>query len=324
MKVKQLLLWFLIPSAIIVILHIIEQALLINADSGFYKDGLEAAGYAVLGITLVAMLILLVYGSTRKKYPVAVPLKSRPVFIMSLVMAAAIVVDIFMVMVSEEFSSAVILGASNGLLFYLYLFYISFAVLSLLFFLYYAYAQWQGIRPAGFAPAAVIIMTALKLAIVFTEHSGIANISDNINNTAMICFLLVFWLFHGRMIAEAGYPKAVRWAYGFGICAAVYSLACTLPYYFIKLTGNGALLHQTELPSPLLIASAVYIVVFLCSSLAGGTEYISKIKKKYEDEQREAENCGNTVMQEHNEEPPSKADEIYNKIIKEQNRDDYK
>ena len=29
-------------------------------------------------------------------------------------------------------------------------------------------------------------------------------------------------------------------------------------------------------------------------------------------------------MQEHNEEPPSKADEIYNKIIKEQNRDDYK
>lgn len=322
MKVKHLLLWFLIPSALIVILRTVEQALLINADSGFYKDGLEAAGYTVLGITLAVMLILLIYGSTRKKYPVAAPVKSRPVFIMSLVMAAAIVVDIFMVMLSEEFSSAVVLSASKGLLFYLYLLYIAFAVLSLLFFLYYAYAQWQGIRPAGFAPAAVIIMTAIKLAIVFTEHSGIANISDNVNNTAMICFLLVFWLFHGRMIADAGYPKAVRWAYGFGICAAVYSLACTLPYYFIKFTGNGALLHQTELPSPLLIASAIYIIVFLCSSLAGGTEYIGKIKKKYEDEQREAENGEDAVMPEPGDiEPPSKADEIYNKIIKEQDKD---
>ena len=65
----------------------VEQELLINADSGFYKDGLEAAGYTVLGITLAVMLILLIYGSTRKKYPVAAPVKSRPVFIMSLVMA---------------------------------------------------------------------------------------------------------------------------------------------------------------------------------------------------------------------------------------------
>ena len=134
--------------------------------------------------------------------------------------------------------------------------------------------------------------------------------------------LLVFWLFHGRMIADAGYPKAVRWAYGFGMCAAVYSLACTLPYYFIKFTGNGALLHQTELPSPLLIASAIYIIVFLCSSLADGTEYIGKIKKKYKDEQREAENGENAVMPEPGGmEPPSKADEIYNKIIKEQDKD---
>lgn len=319
MKVKQLLIWFLVPAVLLVGLRTVEQALFISDDSGFYKSGYEIAGYAVLGITLAAMLLMLIFGSTRKRYPVSVPIKSKPLFIMSLVMAAAIVIDIFMVMLSEEFSSAVVLSASKGLLFYLYLFYIAFAVLSLLFFLYYAYAQWQGIRPAGFAPVAVIIMTVLKLAIVFTEHSGIANISDNINNTAMICFLLAFWLFHGRMIADAGYPKAVKWAYGFGMCAAVYCLVCTLPYYFIKLTGNGSLLHQTELPSLLLIASAIYIIVFLYASLASGTEDITIIKKRYDDESKKDEEDSEKSLQ-NVDDNISKADEIYNEIIKSQNR----
>ncbi len=325
MKSKQLLIWFFVPAAVLVVLRTVEQAALISADSGFYKDGYEAAGYAVLGITLAAMLVMLVFGRSRRIYPVAAPVKSRPMFIMSLVMAVAVVVDIFMTMLSGEFYSAVILGASTGLLFYLYLLYIAFGVLSLLFFLYYAYAQWRGAQPSGLAPAAVIIMTALRLAITFTEHSGIANISDNINNTAMLCFLLAFWFFHGRMIADAEYPRAVRWAYGFGLCAAVYCLVCTLPYYLLIFTGNSGLLHQTELPSPLLIASAVYIIVFLHSAFAGGAEDISRIKRRYRDEQRQEENDVNigSVLPDNNE-TTSKVDEIYNDIIKSNSRDNDK
>ncbi len=306
MKIKRLFIWLLIFAPVLTVLRIIEQAVMIDPANGFYYDEMSMAGKLILAVTLAIMLVMLILGRTAKEYPKSAPVKSRPLFVASLVMAAAVVVDVFTTIVSEKFNIAV-MGGSRGLLFYLYLLYIAAALASLLFFLYYAYTQYTGIKAARLAPIIPIFMAVLKLAIVFSEHAGMANISDNVNNVLMLCFLLIFWLLHGRVISNAGYSKAVKWIYGVGLCASVYCAVCTLPYYLITIFGRADLLHQTTLPSLLYLAAAVYIPVFLCSLLSGGTVTPKELDKMEIEE--EAPSSDEEKQQE-----PSTADKIYEEL----------
>lgn len=314
MKLKRLLFCFCAAVPLLTVLRIVEQGLMIDPKNGFYYDKYPWGGMLLL-VILAVMLLLVILGRTCRRYPMSAPSASRPVFIVSAVMAAAFAVDIFQTVLSQEFSVSV-LGESRGVLFYLHLLYIAMAAMSLLFFAYYAFVQYSGRRASRLAPVIPVITFVLKLAVVFTEHSDIANISDNVNNILMLSFLLVFWLLHGRMVSDSGYARAVKWAYGVGFAASLYCVICTLPYYLLTVFGKSGLLHQTELPSVVLLASAVYIPVFLCAAASGKTARPSELERMELEQAAQMEDAPHADAE--REEPMSRADKIYEELISEQ------
>lgn len=247
---------FFISLPVAVVIRILQLLYMIEPATGFFKPEFASIGTGIgigLGILALLFLIFSIFRNNEIRY---IPKRSVSLSVLSFALAATQLAEIFsFVSGSEKFTPAAALG-------------VLFLLGSAAFFILLGVSRVTNFSlPAAFSLFPVFLWV-YQLITSFMHYTGIANISENLFDVAMLCFTLLFLLNQAKMCCGVGESKSVRWALGSGLTAALFCAVTTLPRYAVILLNHRNVLHESTMPSPVNAAMLLYIVVFLVVTFA--------------------------------------------------------
>lgn len=240
------------------VLRFLQLLLFVDGETGFVKQETAASvgNIAVTVITLLVLLAVLIATTAfNKRQPIGAPKVSDH---LSLVVTGFLMSGYFLV---SSAVTAVSLGGASKVE-YLKL---ALALLCTVFFVFFSVSGLSDIKVPPALALAPIFYGGYELIFAYMECRGVANISDNIYKLAFLSFMLLFYLFEGKLLANAECRKSARLMLPVASFCLIFGAICTLPPLFMSLIGKRSALHTTELPIGYLI-TAVFAISF-CAAM---------------------------------------------------------
>lgn len=252
MKAKLFWIFCVVLLPLTVAGRTVQLIFMTEPATGFFKPSYAALGVAMgvlLGLCLAGLLAL----SRFLKEPF------RPIGDKSIPLAAAA----FLMAAAQLYEAAAVMLSDTRI-------GITLVLHMLLLFGSVAFFAMLGVSRISYLPlphiltVLPVLLWVYKLVAAFIHYTGIANISENILEIALLCFSLLFMLQQGKFLS-GDRIKSGRWILGGGICTALLCAAATLPRYILLLCGQGSLIHDGALPNPSDLVLMLYILAFLLS-----------------------------------------------------------
>lgn len=251
MKHKNIVAFFSVSLLFSMSIRIIQLMFMIEPDTGFVKPeygNLQTALTAGLFFIIIAFTV---FSALSRRRPLDIEeLPIKPLGVFAAVTAAAQLIEVAILALSSTFD------ISNMLM-------MLFLLLSSSFFILFSISIFTGNRIPMFASVFPVILYVYKLVASFISYTGIANISENMFDVAMLCVTLFFFLLHGKYLSEVTSPKKSRIIFPVGLVASLFCFLCTIPRYAIILLGASNILHESALPNISDFIMGVYIAAFV-------------------------------------------------------------
>ena len=248
-----------VGAVLTAVLRFIQLFFLVDGKTGFVWEETAAAvgNIAVTVITLLCFLVVLIITTAfNKRQPIGAPKVSNH---LPLVVTGFLMAGYFLV---SSAVTAVSLGSASKIE------YLKLA-LELLCTVFFVFFSVSGLSSDVKVPQALalapIFYGGYELIFAYMDCRGVANISDNIYKLAFLSFMLLFYLFEGKLLANAECRKSARLMLPVASFCLIFGTICTLPPLFMSLIGKRSALHTTDLPIGYLIA-AVFAISF-CAAM---------------------------------------------------------
>lgn len=263
MSIKQSYLFFFVATVIAVALRTLMLYFAIDTASGFIKSEYFPVSVAIIAIIVVAVALIFVFSIlTKQKAAVTLP-DGIAYKLICPILAAVILYDTFFSTIdhsvtswqrSLEFIFSILAAVAL----------ISFTVLDLFHY--------------DFPPiltAAPILFWFIRLVIIFTSFSTLANIVDNMFELAALCMILVSSLQCSKLACIDLSHKKQTLVLAVLLSTASICFVTSIPRAIVILSGNAALLHRNDLPLMTTFAAGVYFLIICinCYPLRPGSRH---------------------------------------------------
>lgn len=250
LKHKKAFIVFFTCFAVSIVARTLQLIFINEPETGFVKPEYMPVAVVLAVSLVVALTAIFLLAKFSGSHPTGLKKRSVPLAAISFAMAGAIVFEIITTVLKQPFYPA-------------YLILILLLLGCIAFFIMMGSSQISDRKlPASLALILVIYWIA-RLIVTFMSFTGIANISENVIETGTLCFSLIFLLDHGKILSGVNAEKSMRWIFPTGLMASLLCGLSALPRYILIISGNGSLIHEGIIPTPVYLILCVYIVVFL-------------------------------------------------------------
>ena len=251
--------------------------------------------YCVLGIAAF-LIILLTFLSARVPASIAPKGKRIPLGLASILFSGSLFYDAIQNYLPQEQSTATIIQNAQSLS-TLHHAHAIFAFLSACYFLIFAIAYLKGsavqkkVKILSLAPLAWAIMRVLERITVIIS---IVRVSELLLELCAFVFLMLFFMTFARVISEVNGEGSMWSVISCGCAAALFILTYSIPRLMLTVTGNAANLVSGYPLSFADIATAVFIITFVITTLRCGykVEDVKMMNEEISAELEESEEDG--------------------------------
>lgn len=257
MPFKKIISLFSIATAAMVGLRTFELMFFVDSATGFIKKNhISAVGSTVCGVGIIFLIVgiyLLSYFGCRRQ-PTKLPTKENaPVMPFAAIIAAFYFVANGLMLKDVAFDTFTLLKCI-------------FAAFSIGFMVYYIFTFTKGNKVPFFLVIAPTAFTFVKLLEVFFQTSSLATIGENIILIVLMCFVVLFFQLHAKILTKTTIRKSSRKILPIGLCAVALCCVYSLPPFIITALGRSTRLHEKTTAQNLsLILLSVYILAFVLS-----------------------------------------------------------
>ena len=226
----------------------------IDPATGFYTEqyhGLGTAVSIVFAVLLIACVLSFRLAGEQRQGIIG---RAPGLGVVSFGMAAALCYDAVMAIVRGVGGTAFGRDVTVSVL----------ALLAAVFFVFQGVDRLTGSnRTPGLLYGLVPLWAAVKTVMFYTKFHGVVYISEGMLEVFALALVMMFWLYHARMLTGMNAGRAAQWGYGFGIAAAATCSMVTLPRLTALLLGKTELASHGSALEISLLVSVAYIILFL-------------------------------------------------------------
>ncbi len=244
---------FYVLTPLLTAARIVQQFLLIDAETGFYTAEGEFIAKIISWTFVGAFVILLLLAFLTPKICFAAPKKSVPLGIASFALAAAMFFD----------SAIGLMNLNGGKL------NLAVAVLGALSaasFVMYGLSHVTEVSFPSFLALFPVFWAIIDLIAQFMRYTGQSSIIDYTVSTVTMCLVLYSLLTHSKMVIGEVSRKLTIAIIGVGLTAALFCIINTVPTLIATVMGKAnTLIHDKTIATPTVFVMAVYLLVFIHS-----------------------------------------------------------
>ena len=250
MNIKQSYTFFFIAAVATVALRSAMLFFTIDPKNGFINESYSALAYSILAIIVVAALLLFgfAYFFGKKEFSD----KST-----GIVYKAAAVAMSFVILF-DAFASSSTFAVFPW---QKYLEILS-AIAAAIYLTASALSDMLSFKVPEILSVAPIVFWFVRLVIIFTSLSTLANISDNIFELAALCLLLLSSLNIAKLACLPQTEKFTSFSFALFLTTALVCFVNSLPRAILIIGKNTAFLHKNDLPVMTTLIAGVYILLF--------------------------------------------------------------
>ncbi|MBO5105504.1 MAG: hypothetical protein J6C29_01250 [Clostridia bacterium] len=236
-----------------VTLRTIQLLFLTDAKTGFYKEGMEGIGTAlmVLLIGVIAVASTLVFMFSKQKLS-PTPSSSALLGCVALFAGIANIAEPFLNEISFSAVPAVLLGLRTVMI-----------IASGAVFCWYGIAILFGTKLHASLCIIPIITWVIRLMSSFICFTGMSNISENLYDVLMLISTLISLLLFGKAVCKISKSTTNRKLFASGIAAVLFTSVSSLPCIIAYITSDFTFVH-IPVDSPITgLFMALFIAVYL-------------------------------------------------------------
>lgn len=279
-------------------LRIFQMLKNIDPVTGFYNDYSDVMITVLYALLAVVSLLIIVLSFLSAKIPASVAPKGRriPLGITSLVFAAALFYDAIQNYLPSRNETATIVQDFSSLT-TIHHAHAAFAFLSSCYFIVFCISYVTGnsfhkkLKIFSLAPLVWSIMRVLERITVIIS---ITRVSELLLELCACVFLMLFFLTFARVNSEVNSKGSMWSVIACGAVSALIILTYSIPRVMLAVTGNSDSLVSGYPVNFADIACAVFIIVFIVTTLRSGYRVEDVEKMNEEIEEAIAEENGKT------------------------------
>ena len=251
--IRTSLVAFYVLTPLLTVARILQQFLLIDAETGFYTAEGEFIAKIISWTFLGAFVIILLLAFLTPKICFAAPKKSTPLGIVSFALAAALFFD----------SAKMLMNIGGGKL---NLVVAIFGALSAVSFVMYGLSHVAEIKFPTFLALFPVFWATVDLIAQFMRYTGQSSIIDYTVSTVTMCLVLYTLLTHSKIVIGEVSRKLTVAIIGTGLAASLFCLINTVPTVIATVMGKAnTLIHDKSIATPTIFVMAIYLIVFIHS-----------------------------------------------------------
>ncbi len=252
-NIRTSLVAFYILTPFLTVARILQQFLLIDAETGFYTAEGEFIAKIISWTFAGAFVILLLLSFFTPKICLAVSKKSTPLGIASFALAAALFFDSAMMLMNLSGGKLNLVVAILG-------------ALSAVSFVMYGLSHVAEIKFPTFLALFPVFWATVDLIAQFMRYTGQSSIIDYTISTVTMCIVLYTLLIHSKMVIGEISRKLTVAIIGTGLTAALFCFINTVPTIIATVMGKAnTLIHDKSIATPTIFVMAIYLIVFIHS-----------------------------------------------------------
>ncbi len=248
MNIKQSYLCFYIATAVSVLLRTIMLFFAIDSSSGFIKS--EYALISVIIFVFIALGALLTFSFSLSSKAVLAKKQMGGLVLklISVCLAAATLYDTLFTAPSYTISAP------------MKILELAFAVISAVYLVSVVITEHMGYDFPLIFSVAPVLFWFIRLIVVFTSFSTLANIPDNIFELAALCLILISSLQLSKSLCLELSKKAEALNFGLFLITSFTCFTTALPKAVIMISGNSELLHDEKTPFLTILFAGLYFL----------------------------------------------------------------
>lgn len=254
LNIKQSYTFFFFATVATVALRTAMLFFTIDPQSGFINESYSALAYSILAIIFIAALMLFgfAYFFGKKEF-------SEGSF--GIVYKATAIAMSFVILF-DSFASTSTFATFPW---QKYLEIIS-AIVAAIYLTTSALSDVLSFKTPEILSVAPIVFWFVRLIIIFTSFSTLANISDNIFELAALCLLLLSSLNIAKLVCLPQSEKFTSFSFALFLTTALVCFVNSLPRAILIIGKNTEFLHKNDLPVMTTLMAGFYILLFAVNS----------------------------------------------------------
>ncbi len=221
---------------------------------GFYKTdaGVLPIAFAIALVAVVAFVLVFVFFFD-KGYPGSPRLTSKTIIGANFLYSGFLIVYSAMILGEHKSDNTVLV----------------IMVLLLAVFMSY-YSICMILKKLPFTLTCIVPMAffCYKLLVEFLDSFSIIKTAEVLIDLASLVFTLLFFTYFARYVSKTKFRASRKAFVAFGACAVILLCVNVFPFVFANTLAQGAVRSYPDTDAPFMIATALYIFVFVCASLA--------------------------------------------------------
>ena len=234
MKRSQVFILFYAAAPLLLIARVLQRFYMIDPTTGFYRDGLAAAGGAITALFIAFPLVLRLLCRLCRPAERQLPDRSTTLAVGCFVGGGFLAIEAARLMLTGK-------GAGNILV----------ALLSAVFaacLILRGLAQVGVLRYPAWLSLVGSAYAIVRLIVRFAGYTGEATVSDALFNILTMCLLLLFFNVEGKWQAGLGSEKNAAAFFAYGMAGALLCAAVALPGLIDLVLGGRFALYGDALP----------------------------------------------------------------------------
>ena len=265
-------------------LRIFQMLRSIDPVTGFYDNYSSISVIVFYSVLALVTLLVLILTYLSGKVPAALPPQGRKfgIFMSSLLFSATLLYDSICNYLPQENETATIVQNAQSLS-NLHHFHAIFALLSCIYFLIVSVSYIAG-KPV-YKATKILSLTPVVLCIIrvlerISVIISIVRVSELLLELCACVFLMLFFMSFARVTSQVNHKGTMWSVIACGSISAMFILAYSLPRVMLTVTGNTDRLVSGYPLSYSDIACALFIIVFIITTLRSGysVEDVEKIE----------------------------------------------
>lgn len=251
MKYKQIILFFVVALPTSIALRLIQLFHIVEANTGFYKQGLENWGGYITLIILAVALVLAVFSLFSHRSPEKPPKVNLCIGLASGLLASAFAIELYF-----GFNTFGTVLWQKILLYIL-------GIASVLWLTVFSIKDFINIPLPNLTAIIPALFFILKIICSFAGISSLALISDNVLLITAYCAVLLFMLQFAKLYNNVGKERGFRKLLATGLASSVLCFTQSVPNIVFHVASENGYLHTAMVTSFSMFFTGVFIATFV-------------------------------------------------------------
>ncbi len=266
MKLNKIMAFFYVGLPICVILRMIQIAFTIDFKSGFYKEGYNNYGNAIMFVFGLFCVALIFFGFKAFESPEKPPKVNTSLTLAGLFMACALLYEVgYEVLPSLMLPWQIMVVKLAG-------------IVTAAYFVVFVLKVKLHIKLPEIIHIVPLVYLIVRTIFTFINISSLAIISDNILIMASYCFAMLFFINYAKLYNGIDNERNFRKILATGLCAVVTSLTQSVAYFVINFVSETQYTHTDTVTNLTLLGIGLFALAFLVSHFSVNKSYKHRYK----------------------------------------------